>query len=398
LEKPGKTRQIIHIDLDAFYCAVEEQLDPSLKGRPFAVGGNPNERGVVSSCSYAARRRGIHSAMPMGRAIQVCPELLIVSSKFTEYRQASRKVMAYLRSISSLMEQISVDEAFLDVSSAEEEADDIGRKVQSHIQTALRLPCSLGLATNKLVAKIANDFGKGANQTGDYPNAFTLVPPGEEASFLSPLPVRMLWGVGPKSADRLAMMGVRTIGDLARMPGEELVRHFGKVGWELERRSKGIDNRSIVTTSQPRSISQERTFSRDINDEDLLRKQLKKLSFGVARQLRKKGYFASTVKLKLRWSDFSTISRQLTLHQITQDEEEIAAAAKELFTKAWIPHRNTVRLLGVGVSGLQHQVHQLSLWDNGVIKEQRLIEALHTLEERFGDDVVTRGWNESFKD
>jgi DNA polymerase IV len=395
LEKTERTRQIIHIDLDAFFCAVEEQLDPSLSGRAFAVGGKPNERGVVSSCSYAARRRGIHSAMPMGRAVQVCPELVIVTPKFHSYRQASRGVMAYLRSMTEQAEQLSIDEAFLDVSNAAAAAADLGRQIQAHIQQELRLPSSLGLATNKLVAKIANDYGKSAKREGNYPNAFTLVPPGEEASFLAPLPVRMLWGVGPKSAEKLAMMGVKAIGDLAKMQGEELVRHFGKVGWELARRSKGIDERPIVTVSQPRSVSQERTFPRDINDEDELRLQLKKLSQGVARQLQKKGFFASTVKLKLRWSDFSTISRQLTLNHPTQCEEDITISVVELFGKAWGVKRLPVRLLGVGASSLQRQVHQLGLWDNEVVKEQRLIEALHALEERFGDEVITRGWKDS---
>lgn len=398
MEKPDRSRQIIHIDLDAFYCAVEEQLEPSLRGRPFAVGGKPTERGVVSSCSYAARRRGVHSAMPMSRAVQTCHDLVIVTPKFNQYRQASRRVMTYLRSITPLVEQLSVDEAFLDVSDGVANAAETGRQMQSYIQNELRLPCSLGLATNKLVAKIANDFGKSAIRTGNYPNAFTLVPSGEESSFLAPLPVRMLWGVGPKSAEQLAKMGVKSIGDLARIPGEELVRHFGKGGWELARRSNGIDNRSITTISQPRSVSQERTFSRDLNDGDKLRAQLKKLSQGVTHQLREKGYFASTVKLKLRWSDFSTISRQLTLKQLTQDEGEIAAKAEELFDKVWSKDSGPVRLLGVGASGLQHQVQQLSLWDIDVVKEQRLIDALHAVEERFGESVITRGWKDPLTD
>ena len=207
-------RQIIHLDLDAFYCAVEEQLDPSLKGLPFAVGGRPDQRGVVSSCSYAARARGVRSAMPMARAIQLCPQLKIVPPHFKTYHEASRKVMKKLRALTQLVEQLSIDEAFMDVSELTDGAEALGRQLQNEIRTELDLPCSLGIAANKLVAKIATDVGKTAKisiKSGSPPNALMVVPPGKEAEFLAPLPVEMLWGVGPKTGEKLQMKILLTL-------------------------------------------------------------------------------------------------------------------------------------------------------------------------------------------
>ena len=226
-------RKIIHLDLDAFYCAVEEQRDPSLSGKPFAVGGRPEERGVVSSCSYAARRIGVRSAMPMARALKLCPKLRIVSPHYHAYEQTSQRVMQYLHQCTPLVEQISIDEAFLDVSELPESAENLARQLQADIRKNLNLPCSIGVATNKLVAKIATDAGKAAAQSGAAPNAITIVPPGHEQEFLAPLPVQALWGVGPKTAQRLAELGVLTIGELASYPSAELVRLFGKSGHQL---------------------------------------------------------------------------------------------------------------------------------------------------------------------
>ena len=248
-------RQIIHLDLDAFYCAVEEQLDPSLQGLPFAVGGRPDQRGVVSSCSYAARAQGVRSAMPMARALHLCPQLKIVSPHYKTYHESSRKVMSRVRSVTDLVEQISVDEAFIEVTDLPEDAESIGRELQAEIRDNLELPNSLGIATNKLVAKIANDVGKAAKRSGSPPNALTVVPPGQEAQFLAPLPVEMLWGVGPKTAEKLALMDIQTIGDLAEISDYGLSKRFGKIGWDLAKRAKGIDNRAIVTEREAKSIS-----------------------------------------------------------------------------------------------------------------------------------------------
>jgi DNA polymerase-4 len=249
-------RKIIHLDLDAFFCAVEELHDASLTGKPFAVGGRPDERGVVASCSYAARAYGVRSAMPMAQALRLCPGLRILSSHHRLYHEVSAKVMDHLHRLTPLVEQISIDEAFLDVSDLSQDPIDIARLLQESINTDLKLPCSLGVATNKLVAKIANDVGKAATRGSGPPNAITDAPPGQEAAFLAPLPVLTLWGVGPKTADRLSDIGVQTIGDLARLPEKELIGMFGKVGQELWLHANGIDDRPIITEHEIKSISQ----------------------------------------------------------------------------------------------------------------------------------------------
>ena len=320
-------RKILHLDLDAFFCAVEELRDPTLKQKPFAVGGSPEGRGVVASCSYAARQFGVRSAMPMSEAVRCCPNLIIVGNARGEYSRMSGRVMAYLHDMSPLVEQISIDEAFLDVSDLPDEAEILARRLQSTICTELDLPCSLGVATNKLVAKIANDVGKGRVRSGKYPNAITVVPPGEEAAFLAPLPVQALWGVGPKTAERLAAWGMNTIGDIAKWPEDDMARRLGKHGQDLARRARGIDNRPLVTEREAKSISKEVTFIQDVSDGDELRRTLRKLAEGVGRNLRRQKLSGSTVKLKLRWPDFTTLTRQTTLPRPTDQDSEIVGAA-----------------------------------------------------------------------
>jgi len=236
-------RTILHLDLDAFFCAVEEQRDPHLRGVPFAVGGRPEGRGVVSSCSYPARAYGVHSAMPMAQALQVCPGLVIVPPYFPAYRQTSHKVMAYLRTISPLLEQISIDEAFLDISTHPDPLLDLARHIQETIHREMGLPNSLGIASNKLVAKIATEVGKHRAPKGRSPNAITLVPVGEEAEFLAPQPIRMLWGVGPKTAARLAEIELRSTkkaGESGTLYGSvtnvEIAEMMAAKGIELDRK------------------------------------------------------------------------------------------------------------------------------------------------------------------
>ncbi len=386
-------RQIIHLDLDAFYCAVEEQLDPSLQGLPFAVGGRPDQRGVVSSCSYAARAQGVRSAMPMARALHLCPQLKIVSPHYKTYHESSRKVMSRVRSVTDLVEQISVDEAFIEVTDLPEDAESIGRELQAEIRDNLELPNSLGIATNKLVAKIANDVGKAAKRSGSPPNALTVVPPGQEAQFLAPLPVEMLWGVGPKTAEKLALMDIQTIGDLAEISDYGLSKRFGKIGWDLAKRAKGIDNRAIVTEREAKSISQEITYAKDISDGEKLRQTIRKQALNVAKQLNKQELVARTVKLKIRWPDFSTPTRQTTLGKPTSDEEIITQAATKLFEQIW-ERGQAVRLIGVGVSGLSQPPQQLGLWDRDWDKERQLKDAIGKLQEQFGENVIWRGFPE----
>jgi DNA polymerase IV len=383
-------RKIIHLDLDAFFCSVEEQRDPSLRGKAFAVGGRPEERGVVASCSYAARQSGIHSAMPMAQAIRLCPGLLVISSRHGVYSQASAQVMERIRALTPLVEQISIDEAFMDVSDLPESGEELARRLQTSIRVELGLPCSVGVATNKLVAKIATDVGKATAKKGMPPNAITVVPPGDEAAFLAPLPAQVLWGVGPKTAERLAELGIRTIGDLARWPVEELVHQFGKNGVDLSRHARGISDSSIVTSREPKSMSQETTFVKDTSDKDILRQTLLNLTQGVGRQLRQENLCGATIKLKLRWPNFTTISRQVTLPQPTDQDKDIFEAAWGLFSKVWRP-KLAVRLLGVGVSGLCPPIRQLNLFDQNSIKDIRLQATLDELCKRYGDKAIRRG-------
>ena len=268
-------RKIIHLDLDAFFCAVEELRDPALRGKAFAVGGRPESRGVVASCSYPARRFGVHSAMAMGQALRLCPDLIIVPTHHGEYSAVSRQVMARLHAVTPLVEQISIDEAFLDVTERAEPPDELAQQLQVTIRRELGLPCSMGVATNKLVAKIANNVGKAAAHGEGPPNAIRVVPPGEEAIFLAPLPCDALWGVGPKTAERLAALGMHTIGAIAAWPADDLARRFGKNGAELARHALGLDDRPIVTQHERKSASQETTFDRDVSDGDALRRTLR---------------------------------------------------------------------------------------------------------------------------
>ncbi len=387
-------RTIIHVDLDQFFCACEEQRDPTLKGKPFAVGGRPEGRGVVASASYAARTFGVRSAMPMAHAVRLCPELIVVRPNFPTYREASQQVMERLHTFTDLVEQISIDEAFLDVSALGEPGEQVAQRLQATIRTDLGLSCSIGLATNKLVAKIATDVGKSMARSGALPSAICIVPPGEEAAFLAPLPASALWGVGPKTADKLAGMGILTIGDIAAWPSKDLARRFGQHGEDLARRARGQDERPIVTERAAKSISQETTFAHDVRDRGRLEQTLRAQAQEVAAKLQRKGLMGTSVKLKIRWPDFTTPTRQLTLPQPTDDVDLITDAALRLFNQTW-PERQLVRLIGVGVGGLGTPPKQLTLWDVPTPKEQarqaKLREALAAVQARFGIGVVRRG-------
>ncbi len=383
-------RKILHLDLDAFFCAVEELRDPSLRGRPFAVGGRPDQRGVVSSCSYAARRFGVRSAMATAQAVRRCPQLVLVAGHYDAYRDASRQVMERVNNLTPLVEQVSIDEAFLDVSDLSEPGESIARCLQSVVNQDLRLPCSLGVAANKLVAKIANDVGKSAHDGEGPPNAITVVPAGLEAEFLAPLPVDRLWGVGAQTAQRLDRLGIRTIGDLARLSETEIVEGFGKSGRHLLLAARGIDDSLVVTEHETRSISQETTFVRDVTDQVVLRHTLRRLSEMVGRRLRRHGLCGMTVRVKLRWSDFTTLTRQMTLEQPTNQDAVIYQVAEQLFTQAWLCG-TPVRLLGVGVSGFDARAHQLELWTDRRLELRRRLETtLDGLRERFGSRAIRR--------
>ncbi len=383
-------RTILHLDLDAFFCAVEELHDPTLRGKAFAVGGRPEERGVVASCSYPARRCGVHSAMPMSQALRICPELLVLSHHRGNYGEMSEKVMQRLNDLSPLVEQISIDEAFVDISDLHESSGAIASRLQKRVNDELGLPCSVGVASNKLVAKIATEVGKKSSQKGQPPNAITVVPPGTEAAFLEPLPASMLWGVGPKTSAKLAGGGIKTIGDLARHPEADLVRWFGENGRDLARRARGLDDSPLSTGHEAKSISQENTFVRDVSDDKQLAAMLRGLSAQVGRRLRQAGIAGTTVRIKLRWPDFTTLTRQVTLSQATDQDEEIYRLALDLLAKVRARGK-AVRLIGVGVSGLGPPLRQMELWGADAERSRRLQAALDSVRTRFGEKSIQRG-------
>jgi len=353
---PNPPRAIIHLDLDAFFAAVEVLENPDLAAKPLLVGGRPEERGVVAAASYPAREFGVRSAMPMYLALRRCPDAIILPPRHSLYRSYSRQVMEILHQASSLVEQISIDEACLDLTEQVvrwEESVEIARRLQARIREEVELSASLGVATNKLVAKVASDR--------DKPGGLTVVRPGEEAAFLSPLPVRVLWGVGPVTTEKLAAIGVTTVGELAQCSEKELGDRFGSHGIEMAQRARGIDERPLVTEHEPKSVSQERTFTRDLRDEESLRRHLWRLSRDVARHLQKMELAAGTVAIKLRYANFETLTRQMSLAVPTDDERAIYRAALVLLRRTWQRDR-PLRLLGVGGQNLAPPAGQLPLF------------------------------------
>jgi DNA polymerase IV len=383
-------RTILHLDLDAFFCAVEELHNPALHGKPFAVGGRPEERGVVASCSYAARAFGVHSAMPMSQALRLCPKLIIVDHRRAAYSEMSQKVMERLHNLAPLVEQISIDEAFVDISDLRAPAAEIARQLQKQIWDELRLPCSVGVASNKLLAKISTEIGKKTARGTNSPQALTVVPAGSETEFLAPLPVSILWGVGPKTEARLNELGLHTIGQLAAMGETDLAALFGENGRDLWRHAHGIDERPVVTDRETKSISQETTFARDVRDDRMLETTLKELAAEVGKNLRRENLAGKTIKIKLRWPDFTTLTRQTTLSVPTDQDAEIITAALDLLHKVR-EKGQPVRLIGVGVSNLGAPARQMELWGQNNEKARRLQAALDELQEKFGRGTVKKG-------
>jgi DNA polymerase-4 len=383
LSAAGRPRSIIHVDLDAFFASVEELLDPSLAGLPILVGGSPEGRGVVSSASYAARAYGVRSAMPMSRALRLCPQAVVRPGHHREYSSYSRQVMDILCQYTPSLEQISIDEAFLDVTGCEQlfgPAEDLAHHIQHRILTELGLPTSLGVASNKLVAKVASALAK--------PRGVIVVPPGQQAAFFAPLPIERLWGVGEVTAQRLRAVGVQTIGQLAALPEPQMVQIFGSGAEEMRRRALGIDERLVGPAGRRKSISQERTFPRDVSDVCLLRRALLKMSEDVATQLRKKDKCARTVVLKMRYPDFRTITRRVTLAQPTDLAKVIHAQAVQLLQQEW-QKGTKVRLVGVGVTGLVG-ARQLTLFDGSTERLERLSRVVDEIRSKHGKGAIRR--------
>ena len=352
-------RTILHADLDAFYASVEQMDDPKLRGRPVVVGGPPEARGVVAAASYEARRFGVRSAMPMSRALRLCPQAVQLSPRFDRYAEVSRQVMAIFRDVTPLVEPLSLDEAFLDATEAAAGAgtESLAREIKRRVKEETGLTVSIGVGTNKTVAKIASDREK--------PDGLVVVTPGEEASFLGPMPVRSLWGVGPKAEEALAGMGVRTIGGLAQADVAALTVRFGVRGQWFHRMANGLDDRPVETEHERKSVGAETTFPRDLSDGPELRQLMGRVAQDVAGRLRDKGVKARTVVLKLRYSDFRTITRQTGLAEGADSAEQLAAAAGALLDKTARPD-DRFRLLGIHGTNLQTSDSasggQLRLW------------------------------------
>lgn len=388
-------RTIIHLDLDAFFCSVEELLQPELLGKAFAVAGKPEERGVVASCSYPARAYGVRSAMPTGKAMRLCPGLLIIPGRHKVYSEYSSQIMEILHDVTTLVEQVSIDEAYLELDAMLEASIEVGRSLQERIAQDYRLPCSLGIASNKLVAKIANDFGKANAHKGKPPRALTVVPPGQEEAFLAPLPVIALIGVGPKTSEHLNKLGIQTIGDLAARSPEELHMEFGKNGLDISQHARGIDHSPVITSHEIKSISQEVTFTRDVSDRSILDKTLKDMADKVGMRLQKQALTAATVKLKIRWPDFTTLTRQISHHQPISTADEIYQSGILLLERVWHPGKS-VRLIGIGVANLKVPDRQLTMFDSNIAVispaekgyDPHLKEAIERLREKFGDQAI----------
>jgi DNA polymerase-4 len=377
-------RGILHVDMDAFYAAVEQRDRPDLRGRPVIVGADPRGRGVVAAASYEARRYGVHSAMPIGQAYRRCPHGVYLPVAMARYAAVSAEIMAILGEFTPLVEPLSLDEAFLDVTGSEALFGpplEIARTIKARIRADVGLTASAGVAPNKFLAKIASDLEK--------PDGLVEVVRGSEATFLRDLPIARLWGVGPTAEAGLAELGIRTIGQLARLPRRLLQARLGSFGLHLHELAHGRDDRAVVPWEEPKSVGAEETFGRDTADAGRLRATLLGQADRVASELRALGLAGRTVTLKLRFSDFETVTRRETSPAPTADGSEIFRRAWEAFER--LPRPQPVRLIGVSVSGLQRQgdPRQLALF-GPTLRAEAVGRLADELRARFGPDVVRR--------
>jgi DNA polymerase-4 len=385
---PAAQCTIFHVDMDAFFVSVEELFDPSLKGKAVVVGGRANERGVCSAASYEARKFGVHSAMPLRTAAKLCPHAIFVEGHFERYREYSAKVYEVLNRFSPKLEMASIDEAYVDMTGTERLFGPplrAAHALHNTMKTETRLNCSIGIGTSRLVAKICSDKAK--------PNGMLWIVPGGEKEFLAPLDVRKIPGVGKVMEKRLQDQGIYRIGDLASRDAEWLQERFGVLGEALAGKSQGLDagawfDSDIGVDDGPRSISHEHTFSRDNHNAQQLEAMLARLSEMVCRRLREQKLHARTLQLKLRYSDFHTITRAHTLEQPSSIDAEVLAVIRELFRKNW--NGGAVRLLGVHASHFDEESEQLSM--TGQARHEKWNQALSAadrLRDRFGDKAIS---------
>lgn len=380
-------RAILHVDMDAFYASVEMLDDPTLKGKPVIVGGTPEGRGVVSAASYEARAFGVHSAMSAARAIKLCPEGIFLRGRMDRYVEISRQIGAIFRDFTPLVEPLSIDEAFLDVTGCRRlfgSAENIGHMIQKRIADEIQLVASVGVAGNKFLAKLASDLEK--------PAGFVIIPDGEARELLAGLPIGRLWGVGKVSQREMARFGIRTVKDFLAVPEELAVQQFGDHARHLRQLAVGHDTRPVIPSHEAKSIGNEITFGEDIADARQLQEVLDHLSDKVARRLRGQGFMARTITLKARYSDFSTYTRSESLKISTDASVEIRDVARNLLKTKLDRRGRALRLIGVTASNLGPAVEtQGELFaDPGKIKNRQLDELMDKVHDKYGD-MISRG-------
>ena len=381
-------RAILHIDMDAFYASVEMLDNPALRGLPVIVGGTPEGRGVVAAASYEARKFGVHSAMSAFQAVRLCPHGVFIKPRMSRYGEVSRSIFKIFHDYTPLVEAISVDEAFLDVTGCQRlfgPPEAIGRAIKRRIREEIGLTASVGVAPNKFLAKLASDLEK--------PDGFVVIPAERAEAMLAPLGVEKIWGVGKVTRERLALLGVTKIGDLKSLPAEALERHLGSYARTLLDLARGIDHRPVEPGGDSKSIGAETTFARDIGEAAELRRQLIALADEVAKRLRDEGLCARTVNLKARYPDFTTVTRALTLPSPTALTQEIRQAAITLLEQRLGRAGRPLRLIGVSVSNLERPGEgQGELFvDESRVKSEKLDRLLDAMQDRFGESKIRRG-------
>ena len=384
----AKSRQIIHVDMDAFYASVEQLDNPALKGKPVIVGGSPTGRGVVSAASYEARKFGVHSAMPMVRAVKLCPQAIVLPVLMERYVEVSQAIHKIFEQFTPLVESVSLDEAFLDVTGSMGlfgSSEKIARAIKKEIKDRLGLTASVGVAPNKFLAKLASDLKK--------PDGFVVISEQNKQDILDPLPVNKIWGVGRVTEKLLRSHGIKTIGQLRKTAPDKLRRIAGGYAEELLNLACGIDESEVEPFRQAGSLSSERTFAVDIEDKEVLLSVLLEQVEEVAQRLRARQLKARTVTLKLRYGDFRTITRSKSLGEATNVTQRLWQAGKNVFQKWWAESAGELRLLGFEVSGLiGENAGQKQLFiDPEEEKQKRLDKAVDKIKRRYGDDAVRHG-------
>jgi DNA polymerase-4 len=385
-------RCILHIDLDAFFVSVEQALAPELVDKPVVVGGRPDRRGVVASASYEARVFGIRAGMPLTQAYRLCPQTIFLQGSFPAYRDASERFMTILADFSPCLEPAGLDEAYLDVTGCELFGTpyQIASRIKERVKKELKLIASVGMASCKVVAKIASDLGK--------PDGLVEVAAGQEKDFLAPLPVASLPGVGKKTEQVLKTMGIKTIGQLAVLPLEVVKNRFGSFGLMIHHHANGIDNREVEAPGEAKSISRETTFAQDTADKVFLQAMLRYLCERVGAELRQETKHARTITLKLRYSDFETITRRFSSKEATDADEVIFAGAIKLLKQSLAGKRKLVRLIGVGVSNLVSYGRQLNLLDSRPQRLGHLDKAIDRIRNKYGFTAIQTGRTLLLKD